>query len=227
MGSKLNWQAAEASIAELRLNNAADSPSLDAAFSPYIVAIGGTARANSTTEQALRFTLAAAAAVGAQTAIVSGVDLELPIYIPGELQRTPKAVRLVAELQRADGIVIGSPGYHGGISGLVKNALDYAEDLRGERNCYFDNRAVGCIATGSGWQAAVATMRALRDVVHALRGWNTPIGVAINTAEFPFEDGRCKSERLNLLMEEMARQIVHFARMRHAVVRVQGRIIDE
>lgn len=187
------------------------------AFVPYIVGMGGTARPNSSTEQALRFALAAAAQAGAQTSLLCGADLELPLYVPGEAARTANAVRLVAELRRADGIIIGSPGYHGGISGLVKNALDYAEDLRNDRNCYLDNRAVGCIANGSGWQAAVATMRALRDVVHALRGWNTPIGVAINTSEFPFEAGRCKSEQLNRLMEEMARQVVRFATMRHAL----------
>ena len=30
----------------------------------------------------------------------------------------------------AHALIIGSPGYHGGISGLVKNALDYLEELR-------------------------------------------------------------------------------------------------
>ena len=42
----------------------------------------------------------------------------------------------------ADGLIIASPGYHGGISGLVKNALDYVEDLRGDARPYLDGRAV-------------------------------------------------------------------------------------
>ena len=35
---------------------------------------------------------------------------------------------------------------------------------------------VGSIACGAGWQAAGQTLSALRAIVHALRGWPTPIG---------------------------------------------------
>lgn len=192
-------------------------------FVPYIVGLGGTSRPNSSTEQALRIALNAAAGAGAQTSLLCGADLDLPLYTPEKSERTAAAVRLIAELRRADGIIVGSPGYHGGISGMVKNALDYTEDMRGDHDCYFDHRAVGCIATGGGWQGAVATMQALRDIVHALRGWNTPIGVAVNTIECPFEAGRCKSESLNKLLEEMARQVVDFAVMRGRAARaMQG-----
>ena len=44
--------------------------------------------------------------------------------------RTDKAAAMVTALRDADAVVVGSPGYHGGVSGLVKNALDYIEDLR-------------------------------------------------------------------------------------------------
>ena len=80
-----------------------------------------------------------------------------------------------------DAIIVGSPGYHGSLSGMVKNALDYAELLRGDQRAYFDGMPVGLVATAGGWQAAVSTLAALRTVIHALRGWPTPLGVAINT----------------------------------------------
>lgn len=197
---------------------AAASP--EVAFIPYVVALGGTNRANSSTEQALRVALAAAAEAGARTSMLVGGDLNLPLYAPENRERTAEALRLIEELRRADGILIGSPGYHGGISGMVKNALDYTEDMNGGAHAYFDGRAVGCVATGGGWQGAVATMHALRDIVHALRGWNTPIGVAINTAEYPFVEGRCKSEPLNAQLESMGRQVVDFARMREQAARM-------
>nr|BAQ21925.1 putative NADPH-dependent FMN reductase [Streptomyces versipellis] len=46
-------------------------------------------------------------------------------------------------MRRADGPVIGSPGYQGGSSGLVKNAADLLEDLRDDTRVHFDGRAVG------------------------------------------------------------------------------------
>src|SRR5260370_42646337 len=84
---------------------------------PYIVGLGGTLRANSSTEKALRVVLCAAAALGAETLLLGGADLDLPLYAPDRPDRSPAARRLVEELRRADGIVLGSPGYHGGISG--------------------------------------------------------------------------------------------------------------
>ena len=81
-------------------------------------------------------------------------------------------------------IIVASPAYHGGVSGLVKNALDYVEDLRDAKRPYLDGRAVGCIACAGGWQAAVATLTGLRSISHALRGWPTPLQKKRSSAAF-------------------------------------------
>src|SRR3979490_3506276 len=99
-------------------------------FRPYIVGLGGTTREGSSTEKALSLALRAAASQGADTLLLCGSGIDLPAYVPGATPNI-KANRITAELGRADGIIIGTPGYHGGLSGLVKNALDYTEDLRG------------------------------------------------------------------------------------------------
>jgi FMN reductase len=181
--------------------------------SPYILAIGGTLRANSSTEKAMLYVLEAAQRAGARTNLISGPMLQLPLYQPDNPARSEGARSLVAELAMADGIILGSPGYHGSISGLVKNALDYAEDLRSDARPYFSGRAVGCIATAAGWPGAVNTLSALREIVHALRGWPTPLGAAINSAESVFdEDGSCLVPRVGQILELMADEVMSFAR---------------
>ena len=119
---------------------------------------------------------------GAETETFVGQDLLLPIYEPDATARTPGASALVSAIQRCDALVIVSPGYHGSVSGMVKNALDYIEDLRDDPRPYLDGRAVGCVACAYGWQAAASTLNTLRTVTHALRGWPTPLGVAVNSA---------------------------------------------
>jgi FMN reductase len=189
---------------------------------PLIVGVGGTLRRNSSTEKALRHVLAAAEQCGARTLLFSGPDLDLPIYSPERLERTAEVAAVIAALRDADGVVLGSPGYHGGVSGLVKNVLDYTEDLRDDARCYLEGRAVGCIGTGGGWQGATAALGALRNIVHALRGWNTPLGVAINTAEPAFDEaGACLAPRLGEQLDMMADQIVNFA-VRHATAKHSG-----
>jgi len=131
---------------------------------PYIVGLGGTPRPGSSTQLAISFALESARQRGADTLLLSGSDLDLPAYAPGAQQSGSKAQLVLAELRRADGIILGTPGYHGGISGLVKNALDYTEELRDDRRPYLEGRAVGCIVTAAGDQGAVTTLIALRSV---------------------------------------------------------------
>lgn len=155
---------------------------------PFVVGLGGTLRANSSTERALRQCLSAVERQGGRTALFCGDDIDLPMYNPHDESRTEKAAALVTALRDADAVVVGSPGYHGGVSGLVKNALDYIEDLRGDPRVYLDNTPWGCISCAYGWQAAVGTLGQLRVIGHALRAWPTPLGVAINSADPVWDD---------------------------------------
>jgi FMN reductase len=58
----------------------------------------------------------------------------------------------------------------------------------------------------------------LRSVVHALRGWPTPLGVAINTSTNPFgDDGSCVSAEVGNQLMLLAKQVVEFAERRQQV----------
>lgn len=181
---------------------------------PFILGLGGTPRAGSSTEMALRTCLATAEAGGADTLLLGGRELLLPIYQPGLAHQTPQSRRLVEALRRCDGLVIASPSYHGTVSGLVKNALDYAEELNGTERVYLDGVAIGLVACAGGWQAAGQTLATLRGVAHALRGWPTPFGAAIRTAPAMFDqDGFCLDQEARSQLELVGRQVLSFARM--------------
>jgi FMN reductase len=179
---------------------------------PLIVGVGGSTRAGSSSERVLRACLAEAEALGARTVAVSGGMLRVPLFEAEDPARPPAARELVAAIREADGLILASPGYHGGISGLIKNALDYVEDLREDERPYLDGRAVGCVACAAGWQAAGSTLQALRAVVHALRGWPTPLGLAINTELALWNgDGTLRDPALGAQIEIMVGQVVDFA----------------
>lgn len=195
-----------------------NSPAGMGSWRPLIVGIGGTIREGSSSEKALRFVLAEAERAGAETAIFIGRDIELPMYAPENKTRSRQAIALIDALRRAHGIVLASPGYHGSISGLLKNALDYVEDMRDDELPYFEGRAVGLIACAAGWQAAGMTLNTLRSIVHALRGWPTPLGVTINTIGRSFDDdGTPVESTIATQMRILARQVVQFAHMQARV----------
>lgn len=177
-----------------------------------ILGIGGSTRPGSSSEKALRLAVAAAAAAGAKTELITSRELILPIYDPLDSDRCERAVALIEAIKRADGVILASPGYHGSISGMVKNALDYTEDLREYERAYLQDLPVGCIAVAQGWQAAVCTLQALRATVHALRGWPSPLGAAVNQAEAAFaDDGSTGDSAVAGQLETLGRQVTEFA----------------
>lgn len=177
-----------------------------------VVAIGGTTRPNSSSEKALRIAARAAQNAGAQVCFITGSDLILPIYETQASDREERAMHLVQQVRGADGLLVSSPGYHGGMSGLIKNAIDYLEDLNNDARPYLYGRAVGCIASAYGWQASVTTLHQLRQVTHALRGWPTPMGGAINSQVTKFdESGESTDAAAISNLELIGTQVVEFA----------------
>ena len=146
---------------------------------PLIVGVGGTLRPGSSSESALQLALDAARKRGAETLSFAAKDLQLPHYDPSVLERTAGQQRLVEAFRRADGIIFASPGYHGSVSGLIKNAIDHAEDLSRDRRVYFTDVPNGCIGVAHGAQAATCVLHSLRTIAHALRGLPTPYGAAV------------------------------------------------
>jgi FMN reductase len=180
---------------------------------PRVLGIGGTTRPGSSTELALLAGLAAARRAGASTYVLAAIDLELPLYAPHQRSDDPRAARLLDAVAEADGIMIASPGYHGEISGLVKNALDYLEELSDGPRPYLEGRAVGCIVSATGWQGTVTALQSLRTVVHALRGWPTPLGIALNSTQPVFDpDGNVNDPEVAARFDLVADQVVSFAR---------------
>ena len=166
---------------------------------------------HSQSDRVLRAVLARVADKGADVQTFTGLDLDLPPYHTGAVLPAA-ATGYVDAVRRADAVVISSPGYHGTVSGLVKNALDYLEELRGDPRPYLDGRAVGLIAVARGWEATVATLGTLRQIAHALRGWPTPLGLAINSTVTRFEvDGSTDDEAAAGSVRAQADQLVDFA----------------
>lgn len=183
-----------------------------------VLGIGGSTRPGSSSETALRIAAASSERAGAQVELITGRDLMLPIYDTESPERTPEATRLLAAIRGAEALIVSSPGYHGTMSGMMKNVLDYVEDLRSNERTYLDGIAVGCIAVAYGWQASVSTLHNLRVAVHALRGWPTPLGATINASGKPFnEDGlSCCDDSVQFQVETVGAQVVEFAKMRRS-----------
>ncbi|WP_412509074.1 NADPH-dependent FMN reductase [Roseovarius sp. SYSU LYC5161] len=96
---------------------------------PTLLTISGSLRAGSLN----RMLLAEAAAAFGPADVVEA-DLRLPLY-DGDLEEAegvPAAVETLAgQIRAADAVVISSPEYNKGVTGVIKNALDWVSRVEG------------------------------------------------------------------------------------------------
>ncbi len=174
-----------------------------------IIALGGSLDGGLSTRHALHGVLAAAQAAGATVELFDIAALDLPIYVH---RKAPPAnvERLLAAVRSADGLVWGSPLYHGSVSGAFKNAIDWLELLSRDDPPYLTDKVVALVATAGGVQGMQA-INAMEQIVRALRGITLPLVTPIERAHQAFaEDGSAKDPHL---AEQLTRQGTELVRI--------------
>ncbi|MET8885101.1 NAD(P)H-dependent oxidoreductase [Streptomyces rubiginosohelvolus] len=184
---------------------------------PHIVVISGSLRQGSSCDRVAAWCADRCAELGASSRVFTGQEIDFPAYRPGLAGTDTAVAGFLGALRAADGVVLVSPTYHATVSGLLKNALDYVNDIDGPVP-YLEGRAVGTVAVGTAAQGAVSTLATLRTIAHALRGWPTPVGAAVTRPpEQPFGDGAPGPEEARLI--EMVSQVVWLGAARGAADR--------
>ena len=177
-----------------------------------IVAIGGTIKPGSSTERALAVAASAAADEGAEVVTFDGAYMACLPHYRGPDWTPQRGAELIEAVRTSDGVLLASPGYHGTVSGMVKNAIDYLEELATDKLPYLEGRPVGLIVTAFGHQAANSGMTTLRTIAHSLRGWPTPFGAAVKVSPDSFHDsGACLDPTIQGQLELVGRQAAQAA----------------
>jgi FMN reductase len=178
-----------------------------------IVGLCGSLRPGSFTRQALEIALTGAAATGAETQLIDLRDYQL-VFCDGsdDEQHYPADVfKLREEIRQAHGVILGTPEYHGGISGVLKNALD----LMGFDE--FSGKMMGLIGVSGGQMGAINALTSLRMIGRSLHAWVIPDQVLIPQAWKSFDkDGIIKNEKLAARLQEAGRQVARFAYLHHS-----------
>ena len=103
---------------------------------------------------------------------------------------------------------------------MVKNALDTLEITAKDAAPYFHGKPVGVGRHRLWRQAAGSTLIALRGIIHAMRGWPTPFGAALNSTAGLFDAaGACRDAKDAWQLTTVAEQVMEFARMRSRIMK--------
>jgi FMN reductase len=172
-----------------------------------IAGISGSLRQGSYTRMAVEAALRGAADVHAQTHLIDLAEFQLAFAGAGG-DKGPDFERLRSAVQEADGIILGTPEYHGSFSGVLKNALD----LMGFDE--FEGKMIGLVGVSGGAMGAFEALNSLRNVGRALHAWVVPQQASVPEAWKVFDpSGAVKDARIADRIKEVGREVARFARL--------------
>lgn len=175
---------------------------------PFVVGVSGSRRDGSYTKRALQHALAAAAAAGARTHLIDLGDVDLPLYHPDRsTAESGDAPALLETMRAADGVLLGSPVYHGSYSSTFRNFHDYCGWDE------FEDTAVGLVAAAGGGTFA-STLDHMRITVRGVHGHVVPRQVGIRNASKKFEGDTLTDPDIADRLDSLAEDVVVEARLR-------------
>jgi len=172
-----------------------------------VAAVSGSRREDSSTRKALEVVLVAAREAGADTDLLNFARADLPLYHP-DIDDQGDSERLRRRVREAEGVVIGSPVYHGSYSSTFRNFHDYCSKDE------YEDTAVGLVATAGGGSYG-ATLEHLRSTVRGVHGHTVPEQVGIRGASRKFDGGTLTDPDARRRLEELGEAVVSEARRLH------------
>lgn len=159
-----------------------------------------------------------AQAVSDYLAGMEGVDVltfdvgrdTLPLYTDEEAEYSHENVRkLVSYAEKADGFVIATPEYHNGMSGALKNALDF---LSGS---HFRGKPAMIMAVAGGGKGGINALNNLRLVLRGLYALVLPDQIVADPVHFDSSD-RLADEGIRKRLHAMADELVRMTSLLRA-----------
>jgi NAD(P)H-dependent FMN reductase len=175
-----------------------------------IVAVSGSVSPGNFTRRALEVALGGAAGAGAGTELIDLSLFSLPFCDErrGDRDYPPEVEALRRAVGSAHGIVLGSPEYHGSMSGALKNALD----LMGSEE--FEGKIVGLVGVAGGSQGAPGSLAHMRTVCRSMHAWVLPRQASIAFARKAFDaQGKLLDGELEERLVTIGREVARYARL--------------
>lgn len=184
---------------------------------PKILAVYGSSRTDGHLEQVLSIAVAAARQSGADVRELMLRDVQLPVMVWGDIEQSArddvKQVRALAHW--ADGFLLGTPEYHGSMSGALKNWFDFLyTELAG--------KLAGVLASTGGGTGDMS-ITAVKTSFAWCHGFVLPFHAAANASNF--EGDRLTDPRVIERAERIGHDIARYAPVLRAAFE-QARTLD-
>jgi FMN reductase len=167
-----------------------------------VLAVTGSLNRNSVTRIVVAQASEQLRAAGCQVDVLDLIAEPIALFDPDTAYSGPGYRQLKERVDRADVLLLGTPDYHGGVSGCLKNFLDH----------FWREFAGKLFATiVSSHEKGLTVTDQLRTVARQCYAWALPYGLSFSERELV--DGRIASEPFQKRLDMMVRDIAVYGRL--------------
>jgi len=182
---------------------------------PSILVFGGSLRADSYNQKLATIAADAAREAGAEVTLISLRDYRLPLFdadFEEEHGKTPEAKKLKELFVSSDGFIIASPEYNSGITGALKNTIDWVSRADSDDEpplIAFNGKSAAILAASPGGYGGARSLAQLRPLLANIRVDVIEGEVTVPKAYEAFDDdGKLLDESKLAEVEELAVALV-------------------
>ncbi|TVQ34089.1 MAG: NADPH-dependent oxidoreductase [Phycisphaeraceae bacterium] len=184
---------------------------------PSILAFAGSTRSGSFNKMLVRIAADAAKEAGARVTLVDLRDLALPLYDEDLESRSglpENAKKLKSMMKASDGFLIAAPEYNSSITGVMKNAIDWASrPEKGEKPLEaFSGKVAGIMSASPGGLGGLRGLYHVRQILSNINMLVIPEQLAISKAGDVFnESGELTDDKQRETVRSIAKRVVEVA----------------
>jgi len=162
-----------------------------------VLGVGSSLRESASSTTALSVALDFAKKQGAEIRLLDLKQTKLPLYDPTANHSISEVKKVQDDVNWSDALILSTPDYHGSMSGVMKNFLDYfwAE---------FAGKTFGYICASH--EKGLTAMDHMRTAIRQCYGWSIPYGVSVSDSD-DFINGKITS-KLESRLDMLARDLV-------------------
>lgn len=168
-----------------------------------VLGVCGSTREGSRTKIMVELALETAREAGADVLLLDLREVSLPVFETRreDIWELPPVKRVVETAEWADAFILGTPEYHGGISGALKNWLDYLYDELSGKLCG--------VVSASGGGGGVTSILATKQSFAYCHGFNIPFHAGARGGDF--ENGQLVTEKIRDRVIRLGHDVVRYA----------------
>jgi NAD(P)H-dependent FMN reductase len=162
-----------------------------------VLAVAGSLQRGSVTRAVIHHVAEQLRLAGGNVDVLDFLKEPLALYNPDTAHELPGYAELQARVERADVVLLGTPDYHGSLSGAMKNFLDH-----------FWHEFAGklFVSVVASHEKGLTVTDQLRTIARQCYAWSLPYGVSF-TEDVDVREGAIVSESLRKRLEMLVRDV--------------------